>query len=173
MPSADFCTAVSAPCGPLSPDFETRCRSPAISSTAVRTRPPDLRSASLMDVGFVVCCRLVRRSRLLSGSCPSARTFAPRFLQTPRRRGALAVRYPSPPSGWERTLTSKLSNMRGVQQKPRARVSRGAHGHRSPRFRPTNPLDATPTLVLRWAPPTSGRNLRTGGRLPGDSPIGR
>jgi hypothetical protein len=28
---------------------------------------------------------LVRRSRLISGSCPSTRTFAPRFLQTPPR----------------------------------------------------------------------------------------
>src|SRR5215467_13703240 len=27
-------------------------------------------------------CPLVRRSRLLSGFCPSTRTFAPRFLQT-------------------------------------------------------------------------------------------
>src|SRR5271170_5770497 len=28
---------------------------------------------------------LVQRSRLISGSCPSTRTFAPRFLQTPPR----------------------------------------------------------------------------------------
>ena len=30
-----------------------------------------------------------------------------RFFQTPPRGDALAVRYPSPPSGWERTFTPK------------------------------------------------------------------
>ena len=119
MPSADFCAAVSASPDALSPAVGTRRRPPAISSTAVRTRPPNLRSASLMDLGFAVSCPLARRSRLVSGFCSSARAFAPRFLQTPRRRDALAVRYPSPPSGWERTCTPKLSNMRGVQEKAR------------------------------------------------------
>ena len=38
----------------------------------------------------------------LSSSCPSARTFAPRFLQTPPRDDALALPYPSPPPRWER-----------------------------------------------------------------------
>jgi hypothetical protein len=117
MPSADFCTAVSAPCRALSPESETRCSPPAIRSTAVHTQPPDLRSAPLMEMRFAVFCPLARRSRLLSGSCPSARAFAPRFLQTPPRDDALAVRYPSPPSGWERTCTSKLSSMRGVQKR--------------------------------------------------------
>ena len=39
----------------------------------------------LMDMDFAVRCLLVRRSRLVSGSCPSTRTFAPRFLQTSPR----------------------------------------------------------------------------------------
>jgi len=60
----------------------TQDRSPGVSSTAFRAQSPDLRSASLMDVDFAVSRPLVRRSRLLSGFCPSTRTFAPRFLQT-------------------------------------------------------------------------------------------
>src|ERR1700733_11693772 len=43
-----------------------RCNSsPAISSTAFDTRPPDLPPASLMDTDFVVICQLVRRRRPL------------------------------------------------------------------------------------------------------------
>jgi len=38
---------------------------------------------------------------LISGSCPSARVFAPRFLQTPPRGDALALRYHFSPSGCE------------------------------------------------------------------------
>src|SRR5258708_110192 len=60
----------------------TRDSSPGVSSTAFRAQSPDLRSASLMDVDFAVSRPLVRRSRLISGFCPSTRTFAPRFLQT-------------------------------------------------------------------------------------------
>lgn len=119
MPSADFCAALVAPHGTISPAVGTRRRPPAISSTAVRTQPPNLRSAPLMEMRFAVSCPLARRSRLVSGSCSSARAFAPRFLQTPPHDDALAVRYPSPPSGWERTCTSKLSSMRGVQEKAR------------------------------------------------------
>ncbi|MGC1902895.1 MAG: hypothetical protein WA715_03655, partial [Candidatus Acidiferrum sp.] len=48
----------------------------------------------------------------------SARIFAPRFLHTPPRGDALALRYPSPPSGWDGTFTRQLPNMRGVQAKP-------------------------------------------------------
>src|SRR5258705_2995175 len=55
-----------------------------------------------------------------SDSCPSARIFAPRFLQTPPRGDALALRYPSPPSGWDGTFTPQLPNMHGVQAKARS-----------------------------------------------------
>lgn len=93
MPSADFCAAVREPLGSLSPcSSGTRHRPPEVSSTAFRAQPPDLRSAPLMDTDFAIRCPLVRRSRLLSGSCPSARAFAPRFFQTPPRGDALALR---------------------------------------------------------------------------------
>ncbi len=40
----------------------------------------NLRFASLMNMDFAISRPLVQRSRLISGSCPSTRTFAPRFL---------------------------------------------------------------------------------------------
>ena len=92
MPSADFCRAIRTPCDVLSHHCATHGRSPKVSSTAFSAQPPDLRSAPLMDMGFAVSCLLARRSRLKSGSCPSARAFAPRFLQTPPHDDALAVR---------------------------------------------------------------------------------
>jgi hypothetical protein len=61
----------------------TRSRSPGVSSIAFCAQSPDLRSAYLMDMGFAVSCPLALRSRLVSGSCPSTRAFAPRFFQTP------------------------------------------------------------------------------------------
>ena len=54
-----------------------------------------------MDMDFAVSSPLVRRSRLISGFCPSTRTFAPRFLQTPPRGDSpCVITSPSPPSGW-------------------------------------------------------------------------
>src|ERR1700720_2783330 len=54
-----------------------------------------------MDMDFAVSSPLVRRSRLISGICPSTRTFAPRFLQTsPRDDSPCVITSPSPPSGW-------------------------------------------------------------------------
>jgi len=76
----------------LSHGFVTCGRSPEVSSTAFRASPPNLRFALLMDVGFAKPGPLAQRSRLLSGFCSSARTFVPRFLQTPPRDDALAVR---------------------------------------------------------------------------------
>src|ERR1700688_4515446 len=49
----------------------TQGRSPGVSSAAFRAQLPDLRFASLMDMGFAVRCLLARRWRLVSGSCPS------------------------------------------------------------------------------------------------------
>ena len=40
--------------------------------------------------------RIPARTRSLLAVCPSVRIFAPRFLQTPPRGDALALRYPSP-----------------------------------------------------------------------------
>jgi hypothetical protein len=50
-------------CSTLSHESETCNRSPAISSTAFDTRPPDLPPASLMDTDFAISCPLVRRRR--------------------------------------------------------------------------------------------------------------
>jgi hypothetical protein len=79
----------------------TQSRSPGVSSVAFRAQSPDLRFASLMDMDFAVSGPLVRRSRLVPGSCPSTHTFALRFLQTsPRGDSPCVVANPSPPSGW-------------------------------------------------------------------------
>src|SRR4029077_15777952 len=79
----------------------TQGRSPGVSSVAFRAQSPDLRFASLIDMDFAVSGPLVRRWRLVSGSCPSTRTFAIRFLQTsPRGDSPCVVANPSPPSGW-------------------------------------------------------------------------
>ena len=79
----------------------TQSRSPGVSSAAFRAQPPDLRFAPLMDMDFAVSCPLVRRWRLVPGFCPSTRTFAIRFLQTPPRGDSPCVlTSPSPPSGW-------------------------------------------------------------------------
>ena len=83
---------VGKPHGPPSPSSGTRRRPPEVSPTAFCAQPPDLRSALLMDTDFAVIGPLVQRSRLLSGSCPSAHAFAPRFLQTPPHDDALALR---------------------------------------------------------------------------------
>jgi hypothetical protein len=78
----------------------TPSRSPGVSSTAFRAQPPNLRFASLMDMDFAVSCPLVRRWRLISGFCPSTRTFAPCFLQTPPRGSSpCIITRPLPPSG--------------------------------------------------------------------------
>ena len=101
MPAADFCRPVRADRSTLSPDSRTCDRSPEVSSTAFRTQPPNLPPAPLMDMGFAVSCQLARRRRphirfLFIGS-----RFAPRFLQTPPRDDALALRYHFSPSGCE------------------------------------------------------------------------
>src|SRR6202043_910309 len=85
MPSADFYAAVGSPLGFPSSELGTRRRSPGVSSIAFSAQPPDLRFAPLMDMDFAIRCPLVRRWRLVSGFCSSARPFVPRFLQPPPR----------------------------------------------------------------------------------------
>jgi hypothetical protein len=92
MPYADFCRAVKAPYDAFSHVAATRSRSPEVSSTAFRASPPNLRFALLMEMGFAKPGPLAQRSRLIFGFCPSAHTFAPRFLQTPPHDDALALR---------------------------------------------------------------------------------
>jgi hypothetical protein len=58
-------------------------------------------AAPLMDQHFVVEGPLVPATTgLISPSCSSARAFALRFFRTRLAAAALALRYPSPPSGW-------------------------------------------------------------------------
>jgi hypothetical protein len=58
-------------------------------------------SAALMNTHFVAEGPLVPDAcGLISASCSSARAFAPRFLRTRLAAAALALRYPSPQSGW-------------------------------------------------------------------------
>src|ERR1019366_3128462 len=116
-PSADFCVRGQ---GALRrPQFQigTRSRPPRVSSVAFRAQSPNLRFASLMNMDFATRCPLVRRSRLIFGSCPSTRTFAPRFLQTPPRGDSpcALLTLHLHQVGW-RTFTSKLLNMPGTQR---------------------------------------------------------
>ena len=100
MPSADFCPAVRPPLGCLSPRSDTEQISWGnLSRLPCTVAESTLRT--LMDMDFAVRCPLVRRSRLLFDFCPSTRTFAWCFLQTPPRGdGPCTITSPSPPSGW-------------------------------------------------------------------------
>jgi hypothetical protein len=62
--AADFCPAVRPPL------VATQGRSPVVSSVAFRAQSPGLRFASLVDMDFAVSGPLVRRLRLVPGSCP-------------------------------------------------------------------------------------------------------
>lgn len=79
-----------------------RCRPPGVSSCSFGAQARDLRGRLLMDMDFEISRSLVQPWRLLSRFCSSPRTFAPRCLQTSPRDDALALRSPSPPSGWQR-----------------------------------------------------------------------
>ena len=68
-------------------------------------QPPDLRFAPFMDIGFAVTRPLAARVRLISGSCSSARAFAPRFFRTPPHGRCPCASLP---------FTSKLSNVPGT-----------------------------------------------------------
>jgi len=95
----------------------TPSRSPGVSSTAFRAQSPNLRFAPLMDMDFAVRCPLVRRSRLVSGFCPSTRTFVPCFLQTPPRGGSpCIITRPYLHQVGQRTFTSQLLSMPSTQR---------------------------------------------------------
>ncbi len=59
-PSADFCDAVSMPCGMLSHESTARRRPPEVSLTVFTACPPDLQPWPLMELDFAICCSLVR-----------------------------------------------------------------------------------------------------------------
>jgi hypothetical protein len=116
LPSADFCGTVTVNLFTFSHDFVTCRRSPEVSSTAFHAQPPNLPPVDLMDMGFAITCSLAAVG-LLSGSCSSARAFAPRFFQAPPRGECyftLALRH-----DFKGTFTLKLSDMLGTQQKAR------------------------------------------------------
>jgi hypothetical protein len=91
---------------------------PQRSSATFCAQPPDLRFAPLMDTDFAVSCPLVRRWRLISGFCPSTRTFDPCFFQTPPRGVALAsslvCRFSKTyASSWQERRTSSIGEQPG------------------------------------------------------------
>src|ERR1035438_2110136 len=152
----------------------TRSRSPGVSSAAFCAQSPDLRFAPLMDMDFAVSCPLVRRWRLVSGFCPSTRTFAIRFLQTPPRDGSPCVlTSPSPPSGWAGDLHPQAAEHAQHTTEPQARRTALPCVERSPAivlvtekgdlYDRTHPADArgtrTPQLCTNHDPhlPEIGR----------------
>jgi hypothetical protein len=114
MLAADCCHMVRSAHASLSHESVTYDSSPEVSTTAFHAQPPDLRLTPLVDMDFAIISSLIRRSRLISGFCSSARVFARHFLPTSFRIDALALCYPSPPPGWEETCTPKLSHMLGT-----------------------------------------------------------
>jgi hypothetical protein len=62
-----------------------------------------------MNMDFATRCPLVRRSRLISGSCPSTRTFAPRFLQTPPRGDSRRARRALVEAAWTYRYPARVS----------------------------------------------------------------
>src|ERR1700751_5823446 len=116
MPSAEFCLAVRRSFGLLSRLAATRDRSPGVSSIAFGAQPPDLRFEPLMEMDSAIRCPLVRRLRLISGFCSSARTFDPRFPQTPPREGrpCVSLTLHLHQVGWK-TFTSELLSMPGTR----------------------------------------------------------
>ena len=107
-PSADFCCVVRPPLDVLSHDSATHSRSPAISSTAVHARPPDLPPVPLMDMGFPTLCSLARHRRPLHPvlvhrpACLLYASSRPHLAATPLRFATLHLhqvgRGLSPPS---------------------------------------------------------------------------
>ena len=100
MPYADLCPVVRPPCGDLSRRSDTE----QISWGKLSRLPCTIAESTLrtlMEEDFAVSCPLVRCWRLVSGFCPSTRTFAPCCLRTPPRGGSpCIITRPSPPSGW-------------------------------------------------------------------------
>src|SRR3954452_1510030 len=100
MPSADFCTGVRVPCGPLSPVTGTRRRPPEVSSTAFTAHPPDLQPQALDGYGLrgQSSARPTRAAsypvsvRQVAASLHAS--FRPRLAATPLRFART-----SPPSG--------------------------------------------------------------------------
>ena len=114
-PSADFCRPVRIDRSTLSPDSRTNGRSPEVSSTAFRTRPPDLQPVPLMDMDFVVTSQLVRPRMPLIRFLFIGPYVCSTLLSDPasRRRpcASLSLRLHQVV---KRTFTFELSNMLGT-----------------------------------------------------------
>ena len=141
MPSADFCCTVKMDYSILSPDSGTCSRPPAIRLTAFNAQPPNLPPAPLMVWTSRPFARSSDAVGLISGSCPSARVFAPRFLQTSPHDDALALRYHCSPSGCEEDLHLQAVN-HARRTHGKGHGSAVAFGVRS--FRPNPALGSTP-----------------------------
>src|SRR5215469_18245513 len=94
---------------------------------------------------FAVSCPLVRYGRLLSGFCPSTRTFAPCFLRTPPRGGSpCIITRPSPPSGWPEDFHLRAAeHARHTTKPPAAADATRGLAQRSSLLNPT---------AVAWAP---------------------
>ena len=122
---ADFRRTVREIHIPLSRDFATCGSSPEVSTAAFSAQPPDLRLTPLMDMDFAITRSLVRRSRLISGFCSSARallgaSFRP--IMAPLRSATLHLHQVG-----GRLALPKLSYMLGTRDLPPAeRVASGS-----------------------------------------------
>jgi len=120
MPSADFCRTVREILTSLSHVSVTYSRSPEVSTTAFSAQPPDLR----LRLGWIWTSRSYARSSDDHASYPVLVHRLALLLGASFRHrlaaNALALRYPSPPSGLEKTFTSKLSYMLGTRKYPPA-----------------------------------------------------
>jgi len=119
MPSADFCRTVREIRISLSHVSVTYGRSPEVITTAFGAQPPDLR----LRLGWIWPSRSYARSSDDHALYPVLVHRLALLLGASFRHSltayALALRYPSPPSGWEKTFTSKLSYMLGTRNRPR------------------------------------------------------
>jgi hypothetical protein len=144
MPSADFCTGVREPHGPLSLAAETRCRPPEVSSTTFTAHPPDLQPQALD--GYGLRGQLSARPTWAASYPISVRqvaallhaSFRPRLAATPLRFART-----SPPSGCAGDLHPGLSNMLGTQ------LNRSAVGKTAISLVSRRPHQFTPSALSR------------------------
>src|SRR3954453_1337485 len=149
MPSADFCTEVREPRGPLSLVSETRRRPPEVSSTAFTAHPPDLQPRALDGWGLrgKSSARPTRAASYPVSVRPVAaalhRSLSPRLAATPLRFART-----SPPSGCAGDLHPQAVEharhttkpLRGGKARPPSFTSR----------RPQQLAPSTRTSVLAW-----------------------